>query len=85
MNELNGSGYPYGLVGPNIHPYAQILAVTDVFDAVTTNRVYRPGLLPHEGLEILIFRKRRIVSARVRRFIPAQYLYLSKWRRSRIE
>ena len=50
---LNGSGYPYGLVGPNIHPYAQILAVTDVFDAVTTNRVYRPGLLPHEGLEIL--------------------------------
>ncbi len=50
---LNGSGYPYGLKGQNIHPYAQILAVTDVFDAVTSNRVYRPGILPHEGLEVL--------------------------------
>lgn len=50
---LNGSGYPQGLSGDEIHFYAKILAVADVFDAVTSNRVYRKAMLPHEGLEIL--------------------------------
>ncbi|RPF50339.1 HD-GYP domain-containing protein [Aquisalibacillus elongatus] len=50
---LDGSGYPLGLKGPNIHEYAKIMAVSDVFDAVTSNRVYRNAFLPHEGLEIL--------------------------------
>ncbi len=50
---INGSGYPQGISGDNIHPYAKILAIADVFDAVTSNRVYRRAMLPHEGLEIL--------------------------------
>lgn len=50
---LNGSGYPQGISGDQIHLYAKILAVADVFDAVTSNRVYRKAMLPHEGLEIL--------------------------------
>ncbi len=50
---LNGSGYPRGIMGNEIHFYAKIIAVSDVFDAVTSNRVYRSALLPHEGLEIL--------------------------------
>ncbi|PSL44438.1 HD-GYP domain-containing protein (c-di-GMP phosphodiesterase class II) [Salsuginibacillus halophilus] len=50
---LNGSGYPRGIAEEAIHPYAKILAVADVFDAVTSNRVYRKAMLPHEGMEIL--------------------------------
>lgn len=50
---LDGSGYPRGLVEKDIHFYAKILAIADVFDAVTSNRVYRKAMLPHEGLEIL--------------------------------
>lgn len=50
---LNGSGYPQGLSGDKIHPYAQIIGICDVFDAVTSNRVYRRAMLPHEGLELL--------------------------------
>jgi putative nucleotidyltransferase with HDIG domain len=50
---LNGSGYPRGLKGDDIHLFGRILGVADVFDAVTSNRVYRPAMLPHEGLEIL--------------------------------
>lgn len=50
---IDGSGYPQGLSEGDIHPYAKILAVCDVFDAVTSNRVYRKAMLPHEGLEIL--------------------------------
>ena len=50
---LNGSGYPRGIKGDEIHFFAKIIAVADVFDAVTSNRVYRSAQLPHEGLEIL--------------------------------
>lgn len=50
---LDGSGYPRGIKGDDIHLFGKILAVADVFDAVTTNRVYRQAMLPHEGLEIL--------------------------------
>ncbi|QDP40996.1 HD-GYP domain-containing protein [Radiobacillus deserti] len=50
---LNGSGYPRGLVNNEIHEYAKIIGVADVFDAVTSNRVYRDAMLPHQGLEIL--------------------------------
>ena len=40
---LDGSGYPRGLMGDSILPEARILAVADVFDAMTSNRAYRPG------------------------------------------
>lgn len=50
---MNGSGYPRGLKGDEIHLYAQILGICDVFDAVTSHRVYRRAMLPHEGLELL--------------------------------
>ncbi|MCA1031612.1 HD-GYP domain-containing protein [Bacillus timonensis] len=52
---LDGSGYPRGIKGNDIHYFAKIIAVSDVFDAVTSNRVYRKALLPHEGLEILYY------------------------------
>ncbi|RFU63795.1 HD-GYP domain-containing protein [Peribacillus glennii] len=50
---IDGSGYPRGLTGDDIHFFGKIIAVADVFDAVTSNRVYRSAMLPHEGLEIL--------------------------------
>lgn len=39
----NGSGYPRKLSGINIHEYARIAAVADVFDAMTTEKPYRPA------------------------------------------
>ncbi|WP_163098899.1 HD-GYP domain-containing protein [Peribacillus alkalitolerans] len=50
---LDGSGYPRGLREQDIHYFGKIIAVADVFDAVTSNRVYRSAMLPHHGLEIL--------------------------------
>ncbi|WP_157094540.1 HD-GYP domain-containing protein [Metabacillus litoralis] len=45
---IDGAGYPRGLKGAEIHEYAKILSVADVFDAVTSHRIYRPGMLPHK-------------------------------------
>lgn len=50
---LNGSGYPRGLQDKEIHFYGKIIAVADVFDEVTSNRIYKKAMLPHEGVEIL--------------------------------
>ena len=50
---LDGSGYPRGMKGNGIHKYAKIIGIADVFDAITSNRVYREAMLPHVGLEIL--------------------------------
>lgn len=41
---LNGTGYPQGLKGNEIHPWARILAVADVMDAMITHRPYRAAL-----------------------------------------
>jgi putative two-component system response regulator len=40
----NGSGYPRGIAGDDIAEVARIAAVADVFDALTSNRVYRPAV-----------------------------------------
>jgi len=37
----DGSGYPNGLIGKNIHIYARITAIADVFDALGSKRVYK--------------------------------------------
>lgn len=52
--KLDGTGYPRGLKGENIHYYAKVLAVADVFDALTSHRCYRKAMLPHEAMEILM-------------------------------
>lgn len=40
----NGNGYPYGVKGDEIPLCAKILAVADVFDALTSKRVYKPAM-----------------------------------------
>ncbi len=42
----NGSGYPFGLAGPKIDRYAKLVAITDVYDAMTSARYYRAPLCP---------------------------------------
>jgi len=53
----NGEGYPDGIKGDEIPLHAQILALADAFDAMTTERPYREALSSEEALdEILEFR-----------------------------
>lgn len=44
----DGSGYPMGLEDKDIDDFAQIIAIADVYDAMTANRCYRKGLCPFE-------------------------------------
>ena len=49
----DGSGYPLGLKEKEIPLEARILAIADVFDALTTRRVYRASLSIEKSIEIL--------------------------------
>ena len=48
-----GHGYPRGLRDEQIHPLAQIVGLADVFDAVTSDRVYRPAVSCTNALELI--------------------------------
>lgn len=50
----NGKGYPFGLNGNGIHFNAQIIAVVDVYEALTADRPYRKGIPPYHALEMII-------------------------------
>ena len=50
---IDGSGYPDGLKGEKIELGAKILAIADIFDALTTDRPYRKALKPKEAIKIL--------------------------------
>lgn len=50
---MDGSGYPLGLTGAKIHPYARILAVCDKYHAMTCERLYKDKLSPFKALEII--------------------------------
>jgi len=50
----NGSGYPRGIDNKDIHEYSKIVAIADVYDALTADRVYKNSILPYEAMEIII-------------------------------
>lgn len=50
---LDGKGYPRGLLGDEISLFGRIVAVADVFDAMTSKRPYREGAPPEEVLDYL--------------------------------
>ena len=47
----DGTGYPSGLSGDQIDPFARIVALADVYDALTSDRVYKKKDLPHNAAE----------------------------------
>lgn len=46
----DGSGYARGLKGEAISKMGRMAAICDVYDAITSNRVYHQGMAPHEAL-----------------------------------
>lgn len=49
----DGCGYPRGLSKSEILDYAKIVSISDVYDALTADRVYRNKFLPHQAMEII--------------------------------
>ena len=50
---LDGSGYPVGCVGNEIHPWARLCAIVDVYEALTSQRPYRKPMQWQTALAVL--------------------------------
>lgn len=48
-----GGGYPQDISGQEIHPFARIVALTDTYDAMTTQRSYNVPMKPTEALTMM--------------------------------
>jgi putative two-component system response regulator len=49
----DGTGYPSGLSGKDIHPYGRITIIVDIFDALTSDRPYKKAMPVDEAVPIL--------------------------------
>ena len=49
----SGGGYPQDIAGNEIHPFGRIVALTDTYDAMTTQRSYNTPMKPSEALEMM--------------------------------
>lgn len=61
----DGSGYPRGITGDKIHDFAKIVAVADTYDSLTSERVYRKKILPHEALEYLYIQAGKLYNKKI--------------------
>lgn len=93
--KFDGSGYPDGLRGEEIPATARILQIVDVYDALVTERPYKPGLSPAEALKVMeqevrrgwwdpeVFREFREFFAGFTRGPDAQPSIIQQWRGGR--
>ncbi len=61
---VDGSGYPDGLLGPDIPLGSHIIAVADTFDAITSHRPYRRARSQRDALAVLEAERGRLLDAR---------------------
>ena len=66
----DGSGYPRGLTGDSIAPFSRIVAVVDVYDALTSKRVYKGAMIPAKALGMMFqWRGKQFAEEDIDRFI----------------
>lgn len=51
---LDGSGYPHGATEEAINPLAQVVAITDVYDAMTSDRPYSRGVPAYSAIDYIL-------------------------------
>jgi HD-GYP domain-containing protein (c-di-GMP phosphodiesterase class II) len=73
---IDGSGYPLGLTGCQICREGKMVAITDVYDAITADRCYHKGMTPTSALKKLLeWSGSHLDEALVHRFIRSMGIY----------
>ncbi len=72
---FSGNGYPQGISGQEIHPFARIVAITDTYDAMTTQRSYNSPLKPFDAVSMM---KEKLAGRYDPDFLKAMYSVLFK-------
>jgi len=73
---VDGSGYPRGLKGDEIHEFARVAAIADVFDALTSDRVYRDRWPTYKAAEYIMNHTEQLFDYQlVKKFLPQVSFY----------
>ncbi len=73
--KINGKGYPFGVTSEKIHPYAKILSVSDVYDALVTERPYKKPFTQRNAVELIMSMTDELDIDAMRAFMATVILY----------
>ena len=73
--KMNGSGYPMGVNREKISPFAKILSVADVYDALVTNRPYKKSYSQRTAVDILMSMTEELDITVMQKFLQCVILY----------
>ena len=73
--KVNGTGYPMGVTSEKIIPYAKILSVVDVYDALVTERPYKDAMSQRNAIEIIMSMTAELDITAMRSFLGSVILY----------
>ena len=73
--KMNGKGYPLGVEARQIHRYARIISVADVYDALVTERSYKKGFPRGEAVEMLMAMTEELDLNILKNFLGTVILY----------
>lgn len=73
--KINGAGYPFGMKEEKICPYAKIISVADIYDALVTERPYKPALSQRNAIEIIMAMTGELDMAAMKSFLEGMILY----------
>ena len=52
--KINGKGYPMGVTDNKLTPFARLLSIADIYDALVTERPYKKGFTPRDSVEMIM-------------------------------
>lgn len=73
--KINGKGYPLGCNGDKIIPYARILSVADVYDALVTERPYKKSFSQRTAVEMIMSMTEELDIKAMQGFLDTVILY----------
>ena len=73
--KINGNGYPLGFDAPRITPYARILAVADIYDALVTERPYKKAFSQKDAIELIMSMTEELDIKAMKSFLESIILY----------
>ena len=73
--KINGKGYPMGVNSDMLSPYARILAVADIYDALVTERPYKSAYSQRDAVEMIMSMTMELDIDAMKSFLESMILY----------
>ena len=73
--KINGKGYPMGANEEKITNYAKILSVADIYDALVTERPYKPAFTQRDAVEMIMSMTHELDMKAMKSFLESMILY----------